>query len=110
MGRWRGYPIPSRGVLGSLSETDFADAAFVSSRVNIYRAVGFEFRRSWYSQALAPSSWLHYVINKFIFENILLAKRIPTADREIALLLYGYGAELGNFKFFADDLATELVK
>ena len=32
------------------------------------------------------------------------------ADVNVAVLLYGYGAELGNFKFFADDLATELVK
>src|SRR5436190_6582225 len=32
------------------------------------------------------------------------------ADVNIALLLYGNGAGLGNFKFFADDLATELVK
>jgi len=28
---------------------------------------------------------------------------------ELAVLLYGNGAELGNFKFFADDLATQLI-
>jgi hypothetical protein len=32
------------------------------------------------------------------------------ADQEIALLLYGNGADLGNFRFFADDLATALVQ
>jgi hypothetical protein len=32
-----------------------------------------------------------------------------SADKEIALLLYGAGAELGNFKFIADDTAEELV-
>jgi hypothetical protein len=31
-------------------------------------------------------------------------------DKEIAVLLYGFGAELGNFRFFADDTATELVQ
>jgi hypothetical protein len=29
---------------------------------------------------------------------------------EGALILYGNGGELGNFKFFADDLATDLAK
>lgn len=32
------------------------------------------------------------------------------AVTEIALMLFGNGAELGNFKFFADDLAATLVK
>ena len=32
------------------------------------------------------------------------------ADKEIALLLYGYGADLGNFKLFADDTAAEWVR
>jgi hypothetical protein len=32
------------------------------------------------------------------------------ADRDIALLLYGNGADLGNFKFFADDLSSQLVR
>lgn len=32
------------------------------------------------------------------------------SDKEIALLLYGNGADLGNFKFFADDLAADLVR
>jgi hypothetical protein len=32
------------------------------------------------------------------------------ADKGIAVLLYGFGAELGNFRFFADDAATELVR
>jgi hypothetical protein len=31
-------------------------------------------------------------------------------DTEIALLLYGFGGELGNFKFFADDAAAQLVR
>ncbi|MBK9081944.1 MAG: ankyrin repeat domain-containing protein [Rhizobiales bacterium] len=30
-------------------------------------------------------------------------------DKMIALILYGNGAELGNFKFFADDLSTGLI-
>jgi hypothetical protein len=32
------------------------------------------------------------------------------ADKQIALLLYGYAAELGNFRLFADDTATELKR
>jgi hypothetical protein len=32
------------------------------------------------------------------------------ADKEIAVLLYGFGAELGNFRFFADDTAAELTR
>jgi hypothetical protein len=31
-------------------------------------------------------------------------------EQEIALLLYGNGADLGNFRFFADDTAAELVR
>jgi hypothetical protein len=31
-------------------------------------------------------------------------------DNEIAVVLYGNGAELGNFKFFANDLATQFVQ
>jgi hypothetical protein len=30
-------------------------------------------------------------------------------DKNVALILYGNGAELGNFKFFADDLKSALV-
>lgn len=32
------------------------------------------------------------------------------AEQDIAMLLYGNGADLGNFKFFADDAATELIR
>jgi hypothetical protein len=31
-------------------------------------------------------------------------------DQDIAVLLYGNGADLGNFRFFADDTATELIR
>ena len=31
-------------------------------------------------------------------------------EKEIAVLLHGNGAGLGNFRFFADDTATELVR
>ena len=32
------------------------------------------------------------------------------ADEEVAVILYGNGAELGNFRLFADDTSAELIR